>query len=470
MLLPLIAVIAIKSYLIIFARLIFIFAKTRKVKGFQADKNMTETKKTNSKDEFKKLLDKDEKIINIPSPGDLIKGKVLTVSKNEVRLDIDGITTGIVRSRELYNELEEYGNLKEGDEVEATVLELDNENGEMELSFKVAGQQKTWDQIKEAFTEKKIIKAKVKEANRGGLIVKLFSVDAFLPVSQLSPEHYPKVQGGDKGKILEKLKRLISQDVSVKIMNISEKEEMVIVSEKEAATELQNEVVANFKKDEIVEGVITAITDFGAFVKIDKKINDGEEESMNFAEGLIHISEVAWQKIENLREYLKENQRVRAKIINIYGTKIFLSMKQLLKDPWTEVKDKYTIGQSVNGKVMKINPYGIIIKLDNEIQGLCHISELSSENTRSMRDIGKIVKIGDEKEFIIISMDCDNHRIGLSLKESKEGEKAKVEEAKEEGAKIEEGEGEEEEKEKDNEGKKTKEKDKKSKRGKAKSE
>lgn len=379
------------------------------------EKNTTKTK-----DEFGKLLSKDEQLVKIPSVGDLIKGRVLSVSKNEVRLDIEGMTAGIVRSAELYNDLEEYKNLKEGDEVEATILEIDNENGDMELSFRVAGEIKTWETLQKAVKEKKIVKGTIKEANKGGLVVKILSVDAFLPVSQLSGEHYPKVQGGDRGKILEKLKRLINHEISVKIMSISKQDENIIVSEKEAAYDMQNEIIAQFKFGEVVEGMITAITDFGAFVKIDKKIiGDEKEEAVNPAEGLIHISEIAWQKIKNLKHYLKEGQRIKAKIINIDGVKIFLSMKQMSVNPWVEAKDKYSIGQTVTGEIMKVNPYGLIVKIDEDLQGLAHISQLSEKNAADMRGIAKA---GDKKEFIILSMDIENHRIGLSLKEDEVAE------------------------------------------------
>lgn len=396
---------------------------------------MTENKQSiiKNKDEFGKLLSKDEKLFTIPSPGDLVKGVVLNVSKSEVRLDIEGMTTGVIRAQELYNDLDEYNKLKEGDVVEATILELDNENGEMELSFKVAGQQKTWEKIHQALKERKTLKAKVKEANKGGLILNLFSISAFLPVSQLSSEHYPKVQGGDKSKILEKLKKIINQEVSVKIMNVSESDETVVVSEKEAMLDMQNEVISNFKEGEIVEGAITAITDFGAFIKIDKKIlEDGTKKSVNPAEGLIHISEIAWQKIENLKSHLKEGERIKAKIININETKIFLSIKKLLKDPWADLKQKYIIGQTVEGEVIKINPYGLIVKIDDDIQGLAHISEFSNKDIKSISDIEKTIKIGSKKEFIIISMDCNNHRIGLSLKEEKKEKSAGADADKEE--------------------------------------
>ncbi|MFH0854201.1 MAG: S1 RNA-binding domain-containing protein [bacterium] len=373
---------------------------------------------TNTKEELGKLFGKDSKLFKIPAIGDLIKGRVLNVSKNEVRLDIEGLTTGIIRGDELYNDLDEYKNLKENDEVEATILELDNENGEMELSFRAAGETKTWEELQKSIKERKIVKGIIKEANKGGLIIKIFSMEAFLPVSQLAGEHYPKVHGGDKGKILEKLKKLINQEIFVKVMSASEQGEVVIVSEKEVAVEMQNEVMAQFKLGDIIEGIITVITDFGAFVKIDKKIiSDEQETNITPAEGLIHISEIAWQKIENLKNHMKEGQRIKAKIINIDGIKIFLSAKQLSVNPWNEAKNKYSIGQTIIGEIVKVNPYGLIVKLDEELQGLAHISQMSGGN---YPNIEKIAKIGDKKEFIIISMNIENHRIGLSLKEEAE--------------------------------------------------
>lgn len=400
----------------------------------QKQSTSTPFKKDEQQDEFKKILEKDKKLINIPNPGDIITGEVLSISKNEVRLDINGMTTGIVRAREMYNELDEYRNLKEGDTIEATILELDNENGEMELSFRVAGQQKTWEKIHNAAKNRNVVKGKVKEANKGGLILNIFSVETFLPVSQLSPEHYPKVHGGDKTKILEKLRKLIGEEISVKVMNLPQKDEAIIVSEKEALADMQNEIISNFKENDIVEGAISATTDFGAFLKIDSKINEeGKTEKVNAAEGLIHISEVAWQKIDNIRNYLKEGDRVKAQIINIHGAKIFLSMKKLLVNPWLEIKDKYAIGQVVTGKILKLNPFGAFIGMDKDIQGLAHISELSGKkDLKTIKDIENILKVGEEREFVIVSLDLENHRIGLRLKEDEGGELVEGEEKKEE--------------------------------------
>ena len=168
-----------------------------------------------SREDFQKLLDQEN--IKIPAAGDIVKGTVLAASKAEVKLDIGGMTTGVVRGRELYFEAEEYANLKTGDEVEATVIEEENENGELELSFRSAGQQRAWSTLVDAFENRKILKVRVNDANKGGLLVSYAQIQGFLPVSQLAPENYPRVNGGDKGKILDKLKSFVSADFEVKI-------------------------------------------------------------------------------------------------------------------------------------------------------------------------------------------------------------------------------------------------------------
>jgi len=358
--------------------------------------------------EFSKLLE-DDKYTKFPKIGDVVKGTVINASKNEVRLDIDGMKTGIGRGRELYNESEEYGHLKKGDIAEATLIELENENGEMELSFRYAGQQKAWDSLRELMKSEEVIDVKVTDANKGGLMAKVGHITGFLPVSQLIPEHYPRVEGGDKAKILEFLKKFTGQTLKVKVIDANEKEDKLIISEKAAWEEAQEKAVSQFKVGDKIKGKITAVTDFGAFVEFGDKM-----------EGLVHISELAWQRIDDPRDFVKVGQEVEAEIINIEGTKIFLSIKKLQKDPWAEVAKKYKVGDKVKGLVLKANPFGLFVELDNDIHGLAHISELSDKPISS---IDEIAKPGEKKEFVIISTEPENHRLGLSLKALKTGVK-----------------------------------------------
>jgi len=155
----------------------------------------------------------DESIVSIPQEGDTVTGIVISASKSEVKLDINGVMTGVVRGRELYYESADYAKLQPGDTLEATVVEVENENGELELSFRHAGQEKTWLTLTESYEQKINIKVRVKEANRGGLLVSYHQISGFLPVSQLSPENYPRVAGGDKNKILEKLKSIVGKEL-----------------------------------------------------------------------------------------------------------------------------------------------------------------------------------------------------------------------------------------------------------------
>ncbi|MEK7168062.1 MAG: S1 RNA-binding domain-containing protein [Patescibacteria group bacterium] len=382
----------------------------------------TTVKKEDSKNDsvMGKLLE-EKQYFNFPKTGDLIKGTVISADKSEVHLDIGGVITGIIRGRECFNESDQYKNLQPGDEVEATVLELENENGEMELSFRYAGRQKAWQTIKENEKEGKIAEACIVDANKGGLMVMVDNTPGFLPVSQLSPEHYPRVPGGDKNRILEVLKGYVGRKFEVKVIDAKQEEDKLIVSEKAAWEETQKDVINKYKIGDLITGKVTAITDFGVFVEFDK------------LEGLIHISEIAWQRIDDPNEFVKVGQEVQAQIIGIENSKIFLSMKKLQKDPWDGLEKKYKPGQKVKGMIVKTNPFGLFVKIDDEIQGLAHISQLSEKPVANISEIGKV---GQEMEFYIVSMEPKEHRLGLSLTKPKAKEKAEVKGEKKETVEV----------------------------------
>ncbi len=360
------------------------------------------TKMTNNESakDFAALFDKEK--VSVPQVGDIVTGTVVSASKAEVKLDIDGIFVGVVRGRELYED-PTYANLKPGDEIEATVVEEENENGELELSFRYAGQAKAIADLKDAFENKKVIKVRVTGANRGGLMVVFGQINGFLPVSQLSPEHYPRVKGGDKTRILEKLKSFVGKELEVKVMNLdeAEREEKIIFSEKDVWNEKQKDVISKYKIGSRVEGIITAITDFGVFISFGESL-----------EGLIHISELAWQRIDDPADLLKVGDKINAEIISISGSKIFLSAKRLLKDPWEDVAEKYAVGQTVKGKILKVNPFGLFVKLDDDIHGLAHISQL---NLAPGQKISDLYKPEEEREFTVVSLEPKEHRLGLAV-------------------------------------------------------
>ena len=346
----------------------------------------------------------------IPRVGELIEGTVISAAKNEVLLDIEGLTIGIVRGKEIYDESGEYSEVNPGDKVSATVLELENENGQMELSFRYAGHQKAWNQLEELRGSQEVTEAKIMDANKGGLMIKVGNVIGFLPVSQLTTEHYPRVDGGDKNKILGILKKYVGQNFRVKVIDLNENEEKLIVSEKAAWEEKQNKSLAKYKLGDVVTGKVTGVVDFGAFIEFD----DG-------LEGLIHISELAWQRIDDPKEVIRVGDTVKAEIISIDDSRVSLSIKKLLMDPWKNIDKKYQVGQKVTGRVLKLNPFGAFVELDQDIHGLIHISELN-ENRKK-----KEITEGETYEFYIISIEPKEHRLGLAFEKKVSEKKAKDE-------------------------------------------
>jgi len=340
-------------------------------------------------------------IKSLPKAGDLVECQVLKIGRNEIYLDINGLTTGIVRGPELFDESGEFSNLKKGDKILATVIDLENERGLIELSFRQASHKKAWNKLEELAQKGELITVKITDANKGGLIIYYGKLQGFLPVSQLKPDHYPRVEGGDKSKILEKLKSFVNQEMKAKIITVDEKNGKLIVSEKEISQTGQGGQ-KKYKIGDVVEGKISGLVDFGAFITFDKS-----------QEGLIHISELAWQRLDKPQDVVKIGDKVKAEIIGITeDNKISLSLRRLIEDPWKKVKERYLLGQEVKGKVLKINPFGFFVELDPEIHGLAHISELSKE---PIKDIKKLAKIGDVLKFKIVSIEPDDHRLGLAL-------------------------------------------------------
>lgn len=349
--------------------------------------------------DFKSLFE--THVMNVPKVGDVVKGAVISVDRGEIHMDIEGMTTGVIRGREMFVESREYSSLKPGTEVEATVIDLENENGEMELSFRIAGYQKAWENMKKWLKDGLTLKAKITGANKGGLMLQVEALSAFMPVSQLSPDNYPRVAGGDKNRILEKLKEIVGKELEVKVIDVNETEEKLIVSERAVWEDSQKAVLESYKVGDVVEGEISALTSFGAFIKFGQGL-----------EGLVHISEIAWQRIDHPKDVLKVGDQVKAQIIQLDHSKIYLSVKRIVDDPWKSVKEKYKVGEKVTGKILKIESFGLMVGLDKDIHGLAHISELSDE---PINNLAEKFKIGQETEFEIVSLEPADHRLGLKL-------------------------------------------------------
>jgi len=349
---------------------------------------------------MKELLEKNN-LIRLPKIGEIIEGKVIGKERQGLFLDLGALGTGIIYGKEFQEAKNELKNLKIGDSVFAKIIDLENEEGYIELSISQASEELIWEGLSLKKENGEVVVVKISGANRGGLLTEISGIPAFLPVSQLESCHYPRVEGGDMAKILKELQKFVGKEMEVKIFDLSKKERKLILSEKIKEIERIKEVLKNYKVEEVVEGEITGITDFGAFVKFGENL-----------EGLIHISELDWKIIEDPSEVVKVGEKVKAKIIEISGEKVSLSLKALKKDPWLTLEEKYKKGDIVSGKVTKFNPFGAFVRITPEIQGLCHISEFGTKIKMAER-----LKIDKNYDFQILEIQKEEHRMSLKLVE-----------------------------------------------------
>ncbi len=332
------------------------------------------------------------------SEGDTVEATILAVGGNRIWVDVAGQSLGFIPEKEITTKT----GLKVGDKTYCTVISMEDDAGNVVLSMKRADREKYWIDLQHKFETGEPVAIKITDANKGGLMTELGGIQGFLPVSQLSPANYPRVTGGDKDEILNRLRRFIGQEVNVKVINCDKEGNKLIFSEKAVkATEVKAKIDKYHVSDKVT-GKITGIVDFGLFISVDPQI-----------EGLVHISEVSWSRVTDLSKIYKVGDQVDTMIISVDDGKISLSIKRLLPDPWVKAASKYKVGDVVKGEVTKITPFGAFVSLDEEIDGLVHISELSSDH---IIDPGQIVELGKEYQFKIISIEPDSHRLGLSLK------------------------------------------------------
>ena len=362
-------------------------------------------------EETKKDIKKED-LMKPPKIGEIVKGKIIGQGRASVFLDLGIYGTGIIFGREFYEAKNELKNLKTGDSIFTKVVDLENEEGYIELSLSKAGKEIAWEELAQKKENDESIKIKVIGANKGGLLAEVSGISAFLPVSQLSSANYPKVEGGDSQKILKSLQKFIGQELEVKVFDFDKKEEKLILSEKAKQNKKIKEILDSYKIGDIIEGEVTGVVDFGAFVKFSSPENQKEE--ITELEGLIHISELDWQLIEDPSEIIKNGQKVKAKIIDISNGKVSLSLKALKEDPWKDIEDKYKKGDVIKGEVTKFNPFGAFIKITDEIQGLCHVSEFSSHNKME-----EMLEIGKKYDFQIVTIEPLEHRMSLKLIQEK---------------------------------------------------
>lgn len=332
--------------------------------------------------------------------GDVIEGVVSSVRKHEIWIDLGANGVGVVMRREIGHGQQ----LEEGQAVVTSVVDPELDEGHALLSMRRAAKDRGWDDLQQAFDKQEILEIQPYDANRGGLLMELEGIRGFLPVSQLAAGHYPRVSGADKDEILQKLNQLTSKKLRVRILDISRKDNKLIFSEKEAVKDDMQTRFAELKVGDVVKGVVTGVIDFGAFVNVDG------------IEGLIHISEISWERVEDPRDYIKNGDTIEAKIIAIDKDRLSLSLKQMQEDPWLNEVKAFKKGEQVEGKVTRITPFGAFVQLSPSVEALVHVSEMSDDEGV---DPEKLFQLNEKKKFKVIDIDTEGRKIALSLKGAK---------------------------------------------------
>ena len=357
---------------------------------------MTTTKQTT----LKELIESNKDWFKMPYVGDMVEGTVIGKESGALYIDLGILGTGIIYGREYFAIQDIIKDLKNGDSVTAKVVQTENENGFKELSMKKIGEEKNWQSLKETKEQNETIPIKITDANKGGLLAQAGNMNGFLPVSQLAPDHYPRVEGGNKEMILEELQKFIGQTLTVRILDIDSNENKLIFSEKAVDNDKVKQAIAKYKIGDTVKGTITGVVDFGAFIKFDEML-----------EGLIHISEMDWNLVRDTKEKVKVGDKITAKIVEISDDdKISLSMKAMKNDPWDTINERFKQDDELSREVTTINSYGALVKIDDGIQGLVHISEFESEE-----ELKKHIQKGKEYTFKIKSIEPDKRKISLVL-------------------------------------------------------
>ena len=344
-----------------------------------------------------------------PSVEDLVEGPVIGIDKGALYIDLPPFGTGIIYGREFQNARDIIKKVNIGDTVAGKVIDIGGKEGYIEISLKEARQALIWSEAEEAIAENRIYELAITDANKGGLIINWQGIQGFLPASQLKPENYPRVNDGDKDKILEELKKLVGEKLSVAIIGANPKEGKLIFSEKSPESKNKESIVAKYELGDELTGEVTGLVDFGIFIKLEEGL-----------EGLVHISEIDWGLVENPKAMYKIGEKVKVKIIEIKDDKISLSIKALKENPWKEAESKYKKGSVVDGVIIKYNKHGALASLEEGVAGLVHVSEFASEE-----ELREKLEMGKTYPFKITLFDPKEHKMALSFVEKDKKEKEK---------------------------------------------
>jgi len=338
----------------------------------------------------------------IPTPasvGDLVEGSIIAISRGRVYVDLPPFGTGLIYGREYLNAADVLRKANPGDTISAKIVDPAGREGYIELSLKEARQAAIWGEAETAILAQTPYSLTIEEANKGGLILSWQGIQGFLPASQLSKEHYPRVPEGDKDKILGELMNLVGHPLSVRIITADAKEGKLIFSERTGnEAEEKASLIDKYQVGDIAEGEVTGIVDFGVFVKVEPGL-----------EGLVHISELDWGLVEDPHALFAVGDKVRVKVIEIKDGKISLSIKALLENPWNTAAERYSKGMEVPGVVIKYNKHGALASIEEGVAGLVHVSEFESP-----AELRETLELGKTYPFTITLFEPKEQRMTLT--------------------------------------------------------
>ena len=373
-------------------------------KGSEAN-SQGEQHNNNNNQTMESLLNEQELNVDLPQPGDIRMGMIASVSPSQILVSIGAKSEGVVSGRELDQlSAEEREELKVGQEVHVFVVNPEDENGNVVLSLKRAQEQISWENVEKLLTSDTTIDSKVIGFNKGGLIVGVEGLRGFVPSSQISALRRSQSTGETPE---QRWQKMIGQPISVRVIEVDRERRRLIVSERAASTEsrqsIKERVIEELEEGKVYTGRVTSLANFGAFINI------------NGADGLVHLSELSWDHIDHPREVLEVGQEVKVKVINVDREKkrIGLSVRALQSDPWKSRVEKYSVGQLVEGVITRLTKFGAFARLEGDIEGLIHISEIAEHRIEHPKEV---LKEGDVKSLRVIRIDPEQHRIGLSLR------------------------------------------------------
>lgn len=315
-----------------------------------------------------------------PGMDEMVEGPVIAIGRARVFVDLHPFGTGIIYGREYLSARETLKNVNIGDIVAAKIVGTETAEGYMELSLREARQALMWSDAETALQKKTVFTLPVTDANKGGLIITWNGIAGFLPASQLSAAHYPRVSDGDKDKVFAELKKMVGTPVEVMIITANPKEQKLIFSEKGAGSTERAGLVEKYHVGDTLDGVVTGATEFGVFVKLEEGL-----------EGLVHISEMDWALVENPKTRFRVGEPVKVKVIEVKEDKVSLSIKALMDDPWKAAGAKYKKDDRVEAVVIKYNKHGALASIEEGVAGLVHVSEFGTEDElRSKLELGKV--------------------------------------------------------------------------------